>query len=98
MADFLRLITPYLYVLIPFIIGVSLVYWGVKSRLPEHKSLLKTIYRFSILIALAIFTFAVLRMASINEVPENQLDNSVKKDRQNEMIERSKEAVDESNN
>jgi RecG-like helicase len=58
---------------------------------------MKTIYRFSMLLALAIFAFAVLRMASINEVPENQLDNSIKKDRQDEMIERSKEAVEDSN-
>ena len=89
--DFLRTIFPYLYVLIPFLIGISLVYWGVKSRLPDHKSLLKKIYLYTSLFALAIFTLAVLRMASVNNIPENELDNSVKKERSNYAIEKSEQ-------
>jgi len=30
-------------------------------------------------------------MAAVNEIPENDLNKSIKKDRQNEMIERSKQ-------
>ena len=49
------------------------------------------IYRFVSLFAIAIFIFAVIRMAAVNEIPENDLNKSIKKDRQNEMIERSKQ-------
>ena len=49
-------------------------------------------------IAVTIFTVAVIQMAAVNEIPENELNKDIKKDRQEEMIERSKEAVKESNN
>ncbi len=91
MTDFLRTIFPFLYVLIPFLIGVSLVYWGVRNRLPEHKSLIKKIYLYTSLFALAIFALAVIRMAAVNNIPENELDNSVKKERSNYAIEKSKQ-------
>ena len=91
MIDFLRTIFPLLYVLIPFLLGISLVYWGVKSVLPEHKSLIKTICRITSLAALVIFAFAVIRMAAVNNIPENELDNSVKKERSNYAIDKSKQ-------
>ena len=91
MMDFLRTIFPFLYVLIPFLLGISLVYWVLIKTLPEHKSLIKTIYRITSLAALAIFAFAVIRMASVNEIPENELDNSVKKERSNYAIDKSKQ-------
>ena len=89
--DFLRQIFPFLYVLIPFLLGISLVYWGVKLAIPEHKSLLKKIYLTTSLFALAVFAFAVLRMASVNEIPENDLDKSIKKERSNYAVEKSKQ-------
>lgn len=89
--DFLRTIFPFLYVLIPFLIGIFLVYWVLIKVLPESKSLLKMVFRGIGLFALAIFTFAVLRMAAVNEIPENELDNSIKKERSNYAVEKSKQ-------
>jgi len=93
--DFLRTIFPFLYTLIPFLIGISLVYWVLIKTIPGSKPIFKKVFLAIGGLAIVIFAFAVIRMASVNEIPENELDNSVKKDRQEEMIERSKKAVDD---
>ena len=94
--DFLRTIFPFLYALVPILLGLYLMYWTLSRWLPGLKSTLKKVFLGVGGVALAIFFVAVIRMATVNEIPENELDNSVKKDRQKEMIERSKKSVEDS--
>ena len=90
MIDFLRLITGYLYVFIPVIIVLFVVYKIVVRNLPEYKQTVKTVYRYVMLFVCALFALAVIRMAVINEVPENSLDKSVKSERSNYSVEQAK--------
>ena len=91
MTDFLRMITGYLYVVIPILIALFVIYKIVASKLPEQKLLIKKVYTYVTIFVVALFTLAVIRMAAINEVPENELNKSVKSDRSNYAIEKSKQ-------
>ena len=90
MIDFLRLITGYLYVFIPVIIILFVVYKIVMKNLPEYKQTIKTVYKYVMVFVCALFALAVIRMAVINEVPENNLDKSVKSERSNYSVEQAK--------
>jgi len=90
MIDFLRLITGYLYVFIPVIIILFVVYKIVVKNLPESKQTIKTVYKYVMLFVCALFALAVIRMAVINEVPENSLDKSIKSERSNYSVEQAK--------
>jgi len=92
MIDFLRTISPYIYTLIPILIVLFVIYKVVyRNTLDENKGIVKKVYLGITLLTLLFFSIAVIRMAMANEIPRSDVDHSIKKDRQNEMIERSKQ-------
>ena len=88
--DFLRTIFPFLYAFIPFLAGITLMYWALKRMFPSLRPIFKKVYLVLGGIATVIFLVAVIRMAAVNEIPENELDNSVKKERSNYSVEKAK--------
>lgn len=91
MIDFLRVISPFLYVLIPTLIILFVVYKAATKYLPDSdKPTIKLIYRLINLVALAWFAIAVLKMTVINEIPQNDVDHSIKKERSDYSVEQAK--------
>ena len=76
--------------MIPLLVVLFIVYRVLVKELPEKKSLFKKIFNYSLLGILVIFGIVILRFASLNEIQKNDVDHSIKKDRQEEMIERAK--------
>ena len=92
MIDFLRVISPYIYVVIPILIFLFIAFKIAMKSVPEEgKVSVKKYFRWLMLGVLLIFSIAVIRMAMINEVPRSDVDNSVKKERSNYAIEKAKQ-------
>jgi TRAP-type C4-dicarboxylate transport system permease small subunit len=91
MTDFLRVISPYIYALVPILILLFVAYKvTMKSVEDDVKSSTKKIFKWVFYGVLLIFSIAVIRIAMINEVPRSDIDHSVKKERSNYAIEKSK--------
>jgi len=90
--DFLRTISPFIYVLLPILIFLFIAYKITMKNLSEdQKEGPKKFFKYVLFGVLLIFSIAVLRMAMINETPRNDVDHSIKKERSDYAIEKSKQ-------
>jgi len=92
MIDFLRVISPYLYTVVPAVLIIWIAFnFAIKNATAEQQILFKKI-RKGIIYVIFIGLFVVIaKMAMINEVLRNELDNSVKKERSNYAVEKAKQ-------
>ena len=91
MIDFLRVISPYIYTLIPILIILFVAYKVTMKNTVSHvKAAAKKVFTYVFYGVILVFSIAVIRMAMINEVPRNDVDHSIKKERSNQAIEQAK--------
>jgi len=92
MIDFLRTISPYIYTLIPILIILFVIYKVVyRNTLDENKGVVKKVYLGMTFLTLLFFAIAVIRMVMINEVPQSDVDHSIKKERNEWAIDQAKQ-------
>ena len=92
MIDFLRVISPYIYTLVSVLIILFVAYKVTMKNVESDyaKTGTKKIFKGVFYGVLLLFSLAVLRMAFINEVPRNDVDHSIKKERSNYSVEQAK--------
>ena len=92
MIDFLRLISPYLYGLIPILILIFVAFRVTAKYATENvKPIAKKVLRWFTIVVILVFSLAVFKMAMVNEAPRNDVDNSIKKERSNYAIDKAKQ-------
>jgi len=92
MIDFLRTISPYLYTFIPaLIILVVAFYFSVKNANDKEKIQIKKFFKVIFYIIVLGFFLALIKVAMVNEVPRNDVDHSIKKERSNYAVEQAKQ-------
>ena len=91
MIDFLRVISPYIYTLIPILIVLFIAFKITMKNIPaDGVKRVKKFFSYVFYGILLIFSIAVIRMAMINEVPRSDVDHSIKKERSNQALEQAK--------
>lgn len=90
MTDFLRSIAPFVYGLIPLVVVLFVVYRVLLKQFPDEKATVKRIYRLVMLTVVVVFAIILARFAFINEVPQSDVDHSIKKERSNYSLEQAK--------